>query len=623
MTTTLAFLDFARLSGLDVSTVTEAVRRESVDMVVASDAVADLFPGALALPSLRSADEFAAEWLDGWFRSTSHLSAAATLANFSGVPIWDAAWLSLAFDLYRPVGAVWRALQLLSKHPPTRLLVITGGDGLSWQARALRDVAQHAGIPQSVTTVPGLEGVERSVADRWRALKRRARDWTERNLMPQWLALAPKPGIPPKRRARIVFADFFSHNVPALMPVHRALERAGEAELLWLGMHPDVSRQVRGTGAAGLDMLRLSAGPQWKRVRRREHEMDHAFSRLVSADDFRKTFQIDGVPVASLLLESFRHVLWHTNRWGSRWAAWTEYALRQCDADVVVTSNDTSQVGQTLAFACRRLEVPCVYVQHGIVPFDPYAIAGRADVLLIWGEISRQAFNRLGNRSEQLRLTGAAQYDRFFSGGDVAPLPSSFRAKPAAPLVVFTSQPPARGVPESVYRRTVRAVLQTVKTVSDVEIVIKLHPIEAPDVINELVKEAGIAARVVKECDTRSLLKAADVVITQYSTTGLEALLLGKPLVTINLSGEPDRAPYALAGAAVGVYSPGELADAVRRCLDHAETRGRLAEQREIFLREMFASRDGSASGRCAQEILAVAAGRRVAARPSLPVEVG
>lgn len=604
----LVFLDFARLTRLDVTTVTEAVRRDSADAVVAADAVADLFPQALPLPSLRSADEFAAEWLRGWFRSAADLPEAATLADFSGVPIWEAAWLSLAIDLYRPVGAAWRAAELLSQRRPASVVVMTDGVGPSWQGRALLHVAEHLGVRHTVVTVRGVEGARRSAEDRWRTLKLRARDWTERNLGPYWYAVAPTPAMPPKKRRRILFADFFPHNVPALMPVYRALERADQAELLWLGMHPQVSRRVDETGVAGLDMLRLATGPARAHIRRREQGITETLSRLFSTEALRRGFQIDGVPVAPLLLGSFHHVLWHTNRWGSRWAAWTEDALKRCQPDVVVTSNDTSQVGQTLALVCRKLGIPSVYVQHGIIPYDPYAIAGRADILLIWGEVSRRALIRLGNRPEQLRLTGAAQYDRFFSAEQVAALPSGFRVKPGSPLVVFTSQPPARGVPESVYRRSLRAVLEVARAVSDIELVIKLHPIEAPEVANVLVKEAGVPARVVKEFDTRILLKAADLVMTQYSTTGLEALLLGKPLVTINLSGEPDRAPYAGGGAAVGVYSADDLPGVVQRCLTHAETRGGLAEKRETFLQEMFTARDGSASDRCAREILAVMA---------------
>jgi CDP-glycerol glycerophosphotransferase (TagB/SpsB family) len=42
--------------------------------------------------------------------------------------------------------------------------------------------------------------------------------------------------------------------------------------------------------------------------------------------------------------------------------------------------------------------------------------------------------------------------------------------------------------------------------------------------------------------------------ITAYSTTAIEAMILKKPVVIVNLSGEKDQMPYVRSGASVGVY---------------------------------------------------------------------
>ena len=86
--------------------------------------------------------------------------------------------------------------------------------------------------------------------------------------------------------------------------------------------------------------------------------------------------------------------------------------------------------------------------------------------------------------------------------------------------------------------------------------------------------------------------------ITISSTTGLEALIMKKPLITVNFSGKPDAMPYAESGAAIGVYKPEDVRPAIKSVLENKDVREKLAKKAKLFIYEQCYKMDGKASER-------------------------
>ena len=86
--------------------------------------------------------------------------------------------------------------------------------------------------------------------------------------------------------------------------------------------------------------------------------------------------------------------------------------------------------------------------------------------------------------------------------------------------------------------------------------------------------------------------------ITVSSTTGLETLIMGKYLITINLSGKPDEMPYAESGAAIGVYKPKDIAPAIKSILEDQIVRKKLTKKTKVFIYDQCYKIDGKASER-------------------------
>jgi len=67
--------------------------------------------------------------------------------------------------------------------------------------------------------------------------------------------------------------------------------------------------------------------------------------------------------------------------------------------------------------------------------------------------------------------------------------------------------------------------------------------------------------------DTEELIKAGDAMITFFSTTAIDAVLLRKPLLLINLSDDRDFFPFAEMGVALAAFSRDDIAVSIRRLI--------------------------------------------------------
>ena len=75
----------------------------------------------------------------------------------------------------------------------------------------------------------------------------------------------------------------------------------------------------------------------------------------------------------------------------------------------------------------------------------------------------------------------------------------------------------------------------------------------------------------------------------------MEAVILNKPVIILNLSGDPDRVNYVHEGVALGVYDPANLPATVEKILDDSSI---LHEKREDYIKKYLYKVDGKATER-------------------------
>jgi len=160
------------------------------------------------------------------------------------------------------------------------------------------------------------------------------------------------------------------------------------------------------------------------------------------------------------------------------------------------------------------------------------------------------------------------------------------------------------GLPEEESKENISAVYQVASTLENVQLAIKLHPAEDQEA--PLYKQNHSYAPIIIKGNQpiSQLLYVCDVMITKASTTINEAAILNKPIIVLNLSGEPDAMPYVEKSIALGVYKKEDLVSAIKDALYNAKIREKLAAGREKFVYEFAYVQDGKASERVVNLIM-------------------
>lgn len=149
------------------------------------------------------------------------------------------------------------------------------------------------------------------------------------------------------------------------------------------------------------------------------------------------------------------------------------------------------------------------------------------------------------------------------------------------------------------------AIFSALKHLKQVSLIIKQHPEESDfhtQMIRDHAKKYNVEIKLMdKNSDIYEQLCACDLLITRHSTTAIEAIALDKPVIILNLSGQPDPVDYVSCGVAAGVYEGYNLENAIKKLLqDDSE----LTKNRKEYVKRRLYKIDGQATRRVVDLII-------------------
>lgn len=240
---------------------------------------------------------------------------------------------------------------------------------------------------------------------------------------------------------------------------------------------------------------------------------------------------------------------------------------------VVATNSPRAERAAIMAASAKGIPALCLVDLFATQEIAWIGEPGYADRVCVLTESVRRRVIERGRRPGEVVVTGNPAFDRLAMPG-VVKRARAFRAERAwgqRRVVLWASQPEperhpftgATGDP-SLPRRIEQTLMAMLRAHPDWQLVIRPHPSENLQ-FPELLPRVAISTQ---DDDLAVLLQAVDVVVTMTSTVGLEAALLGKPVVAVGLSVSRDDAPYASLGLARGVEQLDELEAALIETLD-------------------------------------------------------
>lgn len=251
---------------------------------------------------------------------------------------------------------------------------------------------------------------------------------------------------------------------------------------------------------------------------------------------------------------------------------------------------------------CKSLGIKTMIVQHGMPnKYSLHAFAPfEADCFAAWGDFTKEFLVKNGVEPERIVVTGGPVFDKIVSlKPDKGKIYTEIGIGPGSKkIIVFTMQKQGPGFRPSI-EEIEAGTIETIKAASqcqDVLLLFQAHPEQTIEYIQRFAEKAGYSdARVIKYYDTESLIAVSDGVITFFSTTATDALVLGKPLLTINLSDDRDFYPFVSMGAAFGAYTKEEIMPAFKKLVENPEE---LKDGREKAVPYVVYKTDGKSLGR-------------------------
>jgi glycosyltransferase involved in cell wall biosynthesis len=294
---------------------------------------------------------------------------------------------------------------------------------------------------------------------------------------------------------------------------------------------------------------------------------------------------------------------------------------------------ESSGWGRAALAACRAASVPTVAVQHGIIYPKYYsyrhgpdeADCPRPDRTAVFGEAARRLLADMGGYDpESLVVTGSPRFDDLVASAqrhDRRDARARLGAEEGTALVVVASR--YRGIRPThpAVGPAFPALVRSLEAMEGVLAVVKPHPAEPADAYEADLRGARRVRLASPGADLVELLHAADALVTVESLCAVEALVLGRPVLILNMP--TNLRSLVDQGVALGVAAGADPFEALRRLLFDPETRRALTEARQRYLSEVAAGVDGGATRRLRELIADTAAAPRAQGRSARGGVVG
>jgi len=352
-----------------------------------------------------------------------------------------------------------------------------------------------------------------------------------------------------------------------------------------------------------------------KTMFRRLSETRNAFARMNMAAELKRTLPF---PIATSALKS--ELSWLFRREFIRLIPFlvaARHVLERHRPALIVSADDADPRCRVFSLLGKMLGIPSLLVQQGLTSRSyPEWVFFSHDRVTAMGDQSRDDMIAQGIPPENILVTGHPGFDRIV---DVDPdtrakTRSAFGLAADQKMILFASQPYYIGVFDSpqIRRTMIDAIVRAADSQPASVLVIKPHPGERPACFRRLVRRYPRTRLAGKTAEMAILIKACDVLITFHSTSGLEALYAGKPVINVDFPKSGGSKIYTQSGATWTARSEDDIASHLGFILSDRPSpdAGKRDGARQEFLREMTFLPDGKAAQRIVKIVRMILEGK-------------
>jgi hypothetical protein len=274
--------------------------------------------------------------------------------------------------------------------------------------------------------------------------------------------------------------------------------------------------------------------------------------------------------------------------------------IRKENIKEVVITADTGFLDRALIASLKKDNIPLTIIPHGnpgTIPIETFSDTR----LCVKGNFYLKNVKNV-NFKGKIRLTGSIDYDKILKFKK--PIKKNKRK------VLITTSPLVEDnfIEEEKYKEIIKNVIESITKLKNTKIQISLHPRETNIELYKKLAAKHENVEVIKKVDINYLyesLNNSDVVISSGSGSAIEAIILNKPVIYLNLFGK--NTPYIQLykdQKAVIETSQKQLYTTLKRIFEDKKLKESMKRERENFIKDYCYKIDGKSTERIIKEIL-------------------
>jgi hypothetical protein len=360
-----------------------------------------------------------------------------------------------------------------------------------------------------------------------------------------------------------------------------------------------------------------------RKVFKATKKYEEGWDKLKNNKEFIDSLNYDDISLSELLSDYFEKLFKYRTFSPVLDIELMKRAIEVEKPDLVLITYAYGPLGRAAVIAGKHKGVPTLEIQHGVIhPSHPGYMHAKDEIspdgsvnspycpipdkTAVYGNYHKELLTKLSTYPENsVVVRGQPRYDVLAIADKIYDKDIFFKKyniNPNHKIILWATA--FSGSDDNEIIKDFKAVFNAIEGIKNTTLVIKPHPNDKKrhiKMIKDNLRNYKISAIVSPaNSDTYEQLFICDLMITRGSTTGMEAVALNKPVIVLNLTGNPSAIDYVEQGVALGVYKAEDLKPTIEKLLrDDSE----ISKNRERYIENYLYKTDGKATERVVNEI--------------------